>query len=650
MSEAQTRATNHALPTTSDATTSRVPIEPGTVLSIRQVHDVNLAPDGQQVVFTLEAFAADRQKAQAHLWIVETSGQSEARPLTTGSQHNMQPRWAPDSRRIAYVSTATGDKEKPQLSLIETQGGTARRICTMPNGVSDPEWAPDGSRIAFLSADGEELAEDPLVVVPTRQRRLWTVRPDFGIPEAVTPANMTVWEYAWSPDGKQLALYYSTGPGETAWYSGQIGIVPSYGGAVRQISQLTGQVGSLAWLPDGQRIVYITGNWSDRGLVGGDLWIQSARGGQARNLTPGGKSSLSWCRCFPDGKRLLYAAWAGVTHHIGVLHEHDGRIETLTDDFVIGERFCPRFSATPDLQKIAVSHSTHEHPYDVWSGTLTGEDPAGIAWRQLTRLNPIAQETLAIAPTDRLRYTGADGWQIEALFTSPLQHEGHAPPPLVVHVHGGPLTAYVDNWGGWAQLLASAGFAVFEPNIRGSQGGGAAFSDAVLGDMGGKDFVDLMAGIDYLIERGLVDANRIGITGWSYGGFMTAWAVTQTKRFKAAVMGAGICDFHSFHAQTNIPAWDRRFIGADILEYPERYRERSAITYAARVTTPTLIIHGEKDECVPVNQAYAFHRALSERGVPTTLVVYPREGHGPKEKNHLHDLEERLVQWYRRYL
>ncbi|HEY1351123.1 MAG TPA: hypothetical protein VGF67_16005, partial [Ktedonobacteraceae bacterium] len=324
MSEAQTRPTSQALPPTLATTTAHMPIESETILSIRQVHDVNLAPNGQQVAFTLEAFVADRQKAQAHIWIVETSAESEARPLTTGSQQHMQPRWAPDSRRIACVSTDPDDKEKPQLSLIEVQDATARRVCTMPNGVSDPQWAPDGSRIAFLSTDGEEHREDPVVVVPARHRRLWSVRPDFGIPEALTPANMTVWEYAWSPDGKQLALYYSTGPQETDWYSGQIGIVPSCGGAIHQISQLTGQASSLAWLPDGQRIVYITGNWSDRGLVGGDVWIQSARGGQARNLTPGGQTSLSWCRCFPDGKRLLYAAWSGVTHHIGILHEHDG--------------------------------------------------------------------------------------------------------------------------------------------------------------------------------------------------------------------------------------------------------------------------------------------------------------------------------------
>jgi dipeptidyl aminopeptidase/acylaminoacyl peptidase len=648
----QTHSTGNVMPPASGDTASRVPIEPGTMLSIREAHVVTLSPDGQRVAFTLSAFVADQQKEQSRIWMVETSGKGEAQPLTRGSKDDMYPRWSPDSRQLAYISTEEGEKEKPQLHVIEVHGGEARRVCTMPNGVSDPEWAPDGSRIAFLSLEGEMPQSDPLVVVPARHRRLWIVRPDFAIPEPVTPDNLTVWEYAWSPDGKQIAVYYSTGPDETDWYNGQIGIVPAGGGAVRQISQLEGQASGLAWSPDGRQIAYITGNWSDRGLVGGDLFVQSIEGGEARNLTPNGKSSLSWCRWFPDGKQLLYAAWSGVTHQIGLLNEQDGSMETLAEDFVIGERFGPRFSATPDLRSIAVTHSTHEHPYDVWFGELSEDGSAknGIEWRRLTRLNPIAEETLAIAPTERFRYESIDGWQIDALLTSPLHHDGKTPPPLVVHVHGGPSSAYVDSWGGWAQVLASAGFAVLEANIRGSQGRGTAFSDAVLGDMGGKDFQDIMRGVDYLIQRGLVDANRIGIMGWSYGGFMTAWAVTQTDRFKAAMMGAGICDFHSFHAQTNIPNWDRRFIGADMLEHPEAYRERSAITYAARVTTPTLIAHGEKDECVPVNQAYAFQRALKERGVPVELVVYPREGHGPKEKSHLRDLEERLVRWCKHYL
>jgi dipeptidyl aminopeptidase/acylaminoacyl peptidase len=657
MSETQSSATqaqpaNQVVLPVAGSAASRVPVEPGTMLSIRQAYDATLSPDGQRVAFTLSAFVADQQKAQSRIWTVETSGKSEARPLTRGPKDDMYPRWSPDSRQLAYVSTGEGEKEKPQLYVIAADGGEAKRVCAMPNGVSNPEWAPDGSRIAFLSLEGEEPQTDPLVVGPARHRRLWTVRPDFALPEPVTPDNLTVWEYAWSPDGKQIAVYYSMGPGESDWYNGQIGIVPAVGGAVRQISRLEGQASSLAWSPDGKYIACITGNWSDRGLRGGDLFIQSIEGGEARNLTPDGTISLSWCCWFPDGKRLLYAAWSGVTHQIGLLNERDGSMETLAEDFVIGERFGPRFSATPDLRQIAVTHATHEHPYDVWFGELSGEGNAvhGVEWRRLTRLNPIAEETLAIAPTERIRYESVDGWLIDALFTSPFHPAGETPPPLVVHVHGGPSSAYVDSWGGWAQVLASAGFAVLEPNIRGSQGRGTAFSDAVLGDMGGKDFQDIMYGVDYLIQRVLVDADRVGIVGWSYGGFMTAWAVTQTNRFKAAMMGAGICDFHSFHAQTNIPDWDRRFIGADMLEHPEAYRERSAITYAARVTTPTLIIHGEKDECVPVNQAYAFQRALQERGVPVELVVYPREGHGPKEKDHLRDLEERLVRWCTRYV
>jgi dipeptidyl aminopeptidase/acylaminoacyl peptidase len=620
------------------------------MLSIRQANGVSISPDGQRVAFTLSTFPpSDQQKPQSRIWMVETSGESEARPVTTDPQDEASPRWSPDSQQLAYVSTGEGKTEKPQLQRRAAHGGEAKRVCTMPNGVSDPEWSPDGSRIAFLSLEGEEPSSDPLVVVPMRHRRLWTVRPDFDIPEPVTPDNLTIWEYAWSPDGKHLAVYYSTGSGESDWYKGQVGIVPASGGAIRQISQMDEQASGLTWSPDGEHVTYVRGNWSDRGLVGGDVVVQAIEGGEPRLLTLKGEGSLSWCRWFPDGKQLLYAAWSGVTHSIGLLDEQTGSREILAQDFVIGERFGPRFSSTPDLQRVVVTHCTHEHPHDVWFGELRQDDNA-IEWQRLTRLNPIAEETLAIAPVERIRYESVDGWQIDALFTRPLHHEGQTRPPLVVNVHGGPSTAYVESWGGRAQVLASAGFAVLEANIRGSQGRGTAFSDAVLGDMGGKDFQDLMCGIDYLIERGDVDAHRIGIMGWSYGGFMTAWAVTQTNRFKAAMMGAGICDFHSFHAQTNIPDWDKRFIGVDMLDHPETYRERSAITYAARVTTPTLIIHGEKDACVPVNQAYAFHRALTEHGVATELVIYPREGHGPREKSHLRDLEERLVRWFQRYL
>ncbi|MBF6590060.1 MAG: S9 family peptidase [Ktedonobacterales bacterium] len=657
----------------------RLPVTPGAISDVRLPLDVALSPDGQRAAFVLYEWVAGRPKRRARIWVVETAGSQTAgsqtaspelpgdaaRPFTsaaTGS--DTSPRWSPDGSRLAFLSTRESEegKEKAQLYVMSASGGPARRLCDVPNGASDPAWSPDGTRIAFTSPEGPEPERDPIIVGPARHRRLWSIAADGDTPEPITPPNITVWEYAWSPDGKHIAAYYSTGPDETHWYRGQIGIVAASGGAPRQITHLTRQAGALAWSPDGARIAYVSGEWSDRGLVGGDLFIIPAEGGEARNLTPGIEVSVSWAHWFPDGLRLLYAAWDGVTHQVGVIREDTGERMPLARDFRLGEREWPRLSTTSDRQLIAVTHSDQRYPPDVWLGELARKSrvPSAITWRRLTRLNPIAEETLAIAPSERITYEGADDWRIEALFTPPRPHSPHqgkanerlAPPPLVVNVHGGPTSAWQDDWGGglFTQLLAAHGFAVLRPNVRGSMGRGVAFADAVLGDMGGKDLEDVLAGVDDLARRGLVDGTRVGICGWSYGGFLVAWAISQTNRFKAAVMGAGICDYHSFHAQSNIPDWDMRFVGADPLERPAAYRERSAITHAARITTPTLIVHGERDECVPVNQAYAFYRALSERERPVELAVYPREGHGFTERDHLLDLERRVLRWFETHL
>src|SRR5262249_11136508 len=265
--------------------------------------------------------------------------------------------------------------------------------------------------------------------------------------------------------------------------------------------------------------------------------------------------------------------------------------------------------------------------------------------------------TLAIIPSRRIQYTGADDWRIEGIFTPSANERQAMPPPLVLWVHGGPTSAFREGYLQTArvdallvQLLANAGFAVLRANPRGSMGRGVAFADAVLGDPGGKDLEDLLRGVDYVVGGGWADGARVGVGGWSYGGFMAAWAVTQTTRFKAAMVGAGICDFHSFHAQSNIPDWGKRILAADPLEQPEMYRTRSAITYARRITTPTLVLHGEQDPCVPVSQAYALYRALQERGVPAELAVYPREGHGLREREHLRDYCARLLRWLEMYL
>jgi dipeptidyl aminopeptidase/acylaminoacyl peptidase len=656
--------TNRSLhKSTSDAGLSLfMPVTANTNLKdIRTATDANISPDGKCVAFVVWEWVPDRPRQSARIWTVKTDGSDEARPFTRGPRADTCPHWSPDNRQLAFISKGDGEKDRPQLQVISADGGEARQVCAMPNGVSDLSWSPDGKRIAFLSVDGDVPASDPFVFTPGqgRHRRLWTARIDSNMPEPVTPDGQSIWQYTWSPDGRQFAAFFAHGAGHTDWFRGQIGVVMAHGGAIRQLGELTRQASALTWSPDGTRIAYVSGEWSDPDRGGGDIYVHSLVNGETRNLTPGIPYSPSWCQWYPDGKRLLFVAWEGVAYQIGVVDDAEGTITTLASDVIFGERFWPHLSTTADMQRFVFT-SSDKHPPDVWLGEFTYDGdainpiPTSRSINHLTSLNPLLQDTLELARTEQIRYKSAGDWQIDALFTPPLRSKSDTPPPLVVNVHGGPTGVWSADWDNYrSQMLAAAGFAVLRPNVRGSMGRGAVFSDAVVGDMGGKDFQDILNGVDYLIERGLVDGNRVGIMGWSYGGFMVAWAVTQTARFKAAIMGAGICDFHGYHAQSNIPDWDMRYLSNKVIspsDHPEIYRERSPITYTSQVQTPTLIVHGEKDNIVPVSQAYAFYRALYEQNVPTELVIYPREGHSLAEREHIRDYQQRLLRWFEQYL
>ncbi len=620
------------------------------LFEMRVVGNGVIAPDGKQAVFVVWEHIPGEQKRRGRIWLADIAS-GEARPFTSGKHSEYSPCWSPDGKQLAFLTTADGEKEKPQIYLISVEGGTARQLCKMPNGVSNLSWAPDGSRLAFLCLEGEEPKVDPKVITQGRHRRLWTVRLEHHIPEPVIPAGFSVWEYTWSPDSKSIALYYAAGADETDWYRGQIGVVAAEGGAIRQITHLTWQARALAWSPDSKQIAYVSGRWSDPGRGSGDIFAVSLADGQIRNLTPSIISSPTWCYWLPDGAHLLYTACKDVTHQIGMLDSRDGTITLLDEDFVmLWDQ--PSLSITQDGQRFVTTHSTSIRPPDLWYGEITSEQGSvpSLQWRKVSRLNPIIEETVRFSATERIHYESVDGWCIDGIFQPPLVSESGKLPPLYVDVHGGPSGAECDYWDSSSQMMAAHGFAVFRPNMRGSWGHGTAFADAVLGDMGGKDFQDILNGIEYLVQQGKVDGERVGIGGWSNGGFLSAWAVTQTRRFKAAMMGAGISDWLNMHAQTNIADADILLLGADPLEHPEVYHKHSPITYASRVVTPTLILHGEDDPAVPVAQAYAFYRALRERNVPVELVVYPREGHGVGERDHFRDVMERLLGWLERYL
>ncbi len=534
-----------------------VPVTTNTNLQdIRSAIDANISPDGKRVAFVVWEWVADRPKQCARVWTVNTDGKSEAQPFTKGLRADTCPRWSPDSQQLAFISRGEGEKDRPQLHVLPAGGGEAWQVCNMPNGVSDLSWSPDGKRIAFLSVDGAEPASDPFVFTPGqgRHRRLWTVRIDTGNPEPVSPAGLSIWQYAWSPNGKQFAVFFAYGPGPTDWFRGQIGVVKARGGNIRQLGALTRQASALTWSPDGSRIAYVSGEWSDPDRGGGDIYVLSLNDSKPRNLTPGISCSPGWCQWFPDGRKLLFVAWEGVAYKIGVVDETEGTITTLISDINFSESFWPHLSTTVNLQKFVFT-SSDKHPPDVWIGELTfegnaittvnttsvspnnntsgttvgadlsrpaplyqplGKSPSSSqsvtshhqvptikSRNRLTELNLLLQNTLELAHTRQIRYESAGGWQIDALFTPPLKQKSGIPPPLIVNVHGGPTGVWADDWDNYrSQMLAAAGFAVLRPNVRGSLGRGVAFADAVVGDMGGKDLQDILYGVDYLVEQG----------------------------------------------------------------------------------------------------------------------------------------------------
>ncbi len=622
------------------------------ILGLTLVSDAQIAPGGGRVLCTFAENGADRgeRRPRSAVWLYSISGQRPVR-ISTGSGSDSQGRFSPSGKQVTFLS----DREKrniAQLYLVDETPRDARKLTDLPAGVSSHAWAPDGSHIALLSTDyiPEQDNDVKLFDADRRFRRLYLCNPDTGETQPLTHGDLHIWEYCWSPDSTKIAAIASDEPFEWGWYDARLVTIDISTGEVATVYESERQIARPAWSPEGSRIALITSFWSDPGMTGGDVLLVDLEDSSARSLTSGEPRShytVHWCE---TGSSLMTFGLERASAQICRVDIGQGSTPLWTTEMALSD-YGGSFDAKSG--QFALTLSSVSAPPDVWIGSLNPGD-SDLELSRIPSANPAFR--MESSSLQCLRWNAPDGLPIEGWYLAPKGwHYGMPAPPMVTVVHGGPTAASMPAFpmgsaAAWTPQLLQSGIAVFMPNYRGSNGYGAEFAEANIGDLGGGDLQDVLSGIDLCIERGLADPDRLGIGGWSYGGYITAWAITQTDRFAVAVAGASITNWYSYHGGTNIPGFDEQYLLAlpDDLDSP--YAWRSPLFFSNQVSTPTLFVHGERDECCPVGQAYEMSRALRRLGVQTECAIYPREPHGFIEREHRRDMVERSVGWFRRWL
>jgi dipeptidyl aminopeptidase/acylaminoacyl peptidase len=614
-------------------------VTPELVMELLRPNEVALSPDGSRIAFAVSAsFREQGKPIETRLWVGDVGG--ELRPGEAGAV----PRFSPDGSRLAFASDR-GHEGRLSLRVDDHELGE------IPGSVENIHWSPDGTHLLVLAADlgadraGAQSAtkiqeagaeqQDPKVVRPALfWRRLWLVDAATGGTRDVTPEGVNVFEVGWA-GGKAVAVCTDE-PSESAWYDAWVGLIDLDALAVERVHTPKWQLQAPRISPGGQ-VAFVEGFSSDRGTLAGTVNVLG-RGPIAPEL------HATWIE-FSDEDSLWVAGYRGAGTFAGRL-SLDGSYEELAGgELTLGPRYSPAFAVSADGSRAAATCESADEAAEV----VLWEDGKR---RTLTNLNAEVAPRLANIDWRAYRWSSNDGLEIEGLLALP-RGDVNGPRPLVVLVHGGPTGLW--SWmfapaAGLVQLLASEGYATLLPNVRGSVGWGPEFAEANLGDMGGGDLQDILTGIDALVRDGIVADERAAITGGSYGGFMSSWAVTQSDRFAASMPFAVVTDWVSFHSTTNIGQFDRLYLQADPYDAQGDYTRRSPVYYAHNCKTPTLILHGEDDLCTPLSQAVEFYNALVEAGCETELVVYPREGHGWTEREHQIDSWNRMRDWLARHL
>lgn len=648
----------------------RRPVQPDDFYVLRNVADVQISPDGRQAAYVVVRQDREANETRTSVYVAPMDGGSPTRRFTQGNKDH-SPRWSPDGRTLAFVSERG---EKNQLFLAPMNGGEARQLTNQEHGMSQPAWSPDGKMLAFVSRVGEwkepkerdqfEKAEPRVIAdlrykldgvgfFDNRRTHIFTIDAESGETRQVTGGDFNDDQPAWSPDGKTIAFVSDRSPQrhQRQWRT-DVWVTSAIGGRARRLTRGRGSVAHPTFSPDGKWIAFVGHEHGDEG-VGKNLHlmvIPVAGGGSPRSLSASidrpvagwpvfmSGRTFAWAE---DGASLLFLAGDRGTQALFRADLTGSAVAKVLD----GERQIEGFFLAPSSERIAFTTVWMTELPEVYASSLNGRRKEV----NISHVNDELRTAVEIAPLERISYSGADAWEIEAFVMYPRGYRKGRRYPLAVNVHGGPHSFH-PGCRSWIefQSLASKGYVVLLPNPRGSTTYGEAFSEACVRDWGGKDFEDIMAGAHKLVEDGIADPDRLYLGGYSYGGFMTSWAIGHTTRFRAAVVGAPVSDQASMFGTGDIPLFDMHEIGGTPQENPQEYWFRSPVAHLQNVETPVLLLHHEGDLRCPIGQSEEIFQALKVLNKEVEFVRYPGGFHtyNTHTPSQVVDHARRVIDWY----
>ncbi len=630
------------------------------------VSDPHFSPDGATVAFVITSVDQKQNRRRSEIWAVPADGSREPGPLTTAPQSSTSPRWRPDGKALAFLSARAvaddnGETPRTQVWLLPLGGGEPRRLTSLANGVSSFVWSPDGTRMVVVSRSGpSDAAKSPSDVrhyahanykfndtgwFDDKKTHLWVVDVSSGRAAQITSGDdWNDTDPQWSPDGTRIAFVSNRiGKAFDEDRNTDVWTIDANGGALTKISDHAEGDTSPRWSPDGRTVAFVSAVPEKSHPR---IWLAPSTGGTPSRTAADNVDLIPTALRWAESGRALYfeTGYRGTSQLI--------RVDLAS------RRAAPITSGDRTVHALDVDTRTGRFVYAVNDPTHLDDlfiaDATGANERQLTHVNEALLKQRSLVPVERVPYKGADGWDVDGFFMKPVGWEAGRKYPMILSIHGGPAGQYGFDWYHEFQVYASHGWAVFFTNPRGSTGYGEKFERGIELNWGGNDYVDIMKGVDAILAKyPWIDRDRLGVTGGSYGGFMTNWILGHTTRFKAAVTIRSISNFVSDDGTRDGQYGHADDFGGDIFDKFDLYWDRSPLKYAKNVKTPTLVLHSDNDFRVPIEQGEQWFRALRHFGVPSEIVFFPRENHNltrTGEPKHLVESLKWQVYWFDKYL